>query len=68
MSFVDFMNYIMYTPFNRFSMIQSAPLTVVFYRTANGAVPVREWLRAAADCGKREVPCEAEGSHGFCFA
>jgi len=26
-------------------MIQAAPLTVVFYKTANGAVPVREWLR-----------------------
>lgn len=26
-------------------MIQSAPLSVVFYRTANGAVPVLEWLR-----------------------
>ncbi len=45
------MNYIMYMTLKRFSMIQSALLTVIFYKTANGAVPVREWLR---DMGRED--------------
>lgn len=36
-------------------MIQSVPLTAVFYKTANGAVPVREWLRGMNREDRRQL-------------
>ena len=36
-------------------MVRPAPLTAVFYRTANGAVPVLEWLRDMAREDRRQL-------------
>ena len=36
-------------------MVRPAPPTAVFYRTANGAVPVLEWLRDMAREDRRQL-------------
>ena len=49
------MNHIMYMTIKRFIIILPNSLTVVFYRSANGAVPVLEWLHSMNREDRREI-------------